>query len=123
NNSRNQSNTSGTFNFNSQQTSQPDSSRLTSWGSSFASFLLGEVNSAGTTLQSTTGYRSYSYSLYAQDDWRVTAKLTLSYGLRWDNAPPLHEVHDQLSSFSAAAMNPVGIPGALVFGGTGPGRI
>jgi len=124
NNSRNQSNTAGTFNFNNQSTSQPNNtSKLGTWGSSFASFLLGEVNSASTTLQSTTGFRSYSYSLYAQDDWRVTTKLTLSYGLRWDNAPPLHEVHDQLSSFSAAAMNPVGIPGALVFGGTGPGRI
>jgi hypothetical protein len=123
NNSRNQSNTAGTFSFNNQQTSQPDSSKLTSWGSSMASFLLGEVNSASATLQSTTGYRLYSYSLFAQDDWRVTSKLTLSYGLRWDDAPPLHEVHDQLSSFSATAMNPVGILGALVFGGSGTGRI
>ena len=123
NNSRNQSSTAGSFSFNNQQTSQPDSSKLTSWGSSFASFLLGEVNNANTTLQSTTGYRSYAYSLYAQDDWRVTSKLTLSYGLRWDNAPPLHEVHNQLSSFSPTAMNPVGIPGALVFGGSGTGRI
>ena len=123
NNSRNQSNTAGTFNFNNQLTSQPNSSRLTSWGSSFASFLLGEVSTASTTLQSTTGFRSYSYSLFAQDDWRVTTKLTLSYGLRWDNAPPLHEVHDQLSSFSPAAPNPVGVNGALVFGGSGPGRI
>ena len=56
NNARNQSNTAGTFNFNNQMTSQPDSSRLTTWGSSFASFLLGELNSASTTLQSTTGY-------------------------------------------------------------------
>jgi hypothetical protein len=123
NNSRNQSNTSGNFSFSNQQTSQPNSSKLTNWGSSFASFLLGEVNNANTTLQSTTGYRQYSYSLFAQDDWRVTSKLTLSYGLRWDNAPPLHEVHDQLSSFSATAINPVGIPGALVFGGNGAGRI
>lgn len=122
NNSRNQSNTSGTFNFSNQLTSQPNNSKLTSWGSSFASFLLGEVSTASTTLQSTTGYRSYSYSLFAQDDWRATSKLTLSYGLRWDNAPPLHEVHDQLSSFSPTAMNPVGVPGALVFGGNGAGR-
>ena len=43
NNSRNQSNTAGTFSFNNQMTSQPNSSRLSNWGSSFASFLLGEV--------------------------------------------------------------------------------
>ena len=33
-----------------------------------------------------------------------------------------HEVHDQLSSFSPTAKNPVGVNGALVFGGTGTGR-
>ncbi|HEY1336196.1 MAG TPA: TonB-dependent receptor [Bryobacteraceae bacterium] len=122
NNSRNQSNTAGTFNFNNQTTSQPDSSQLSNWGSSFASFLLGEVNNASTTLQSTTGYRFYSYSLYAQDDFRINSKFTLSYGLRWDVAPAPHEVHDQVSSFSPTVMNPVGVPGALVFGGSGTGR-
>ena len=123
NNSRSQSNTAGTFNFNNQQTSQPDSSKLNNWGSSFASFLLGEVSNTSTTLPSTTGYRFRSYSLFAQDDWRATTKLTISYGLRWDDAPPLTEVHDQLSSFSPTVLNPVGVPGALVFGGSGPGRI
>ncbi|MDR3703462.1 MAG: TonB-dependent receptor [Candidatus Sulfopaludibacter sp.] len=122
NNSRNQSNTAGSFSFSNQTTSQPDSPSLPNWGSSFASFLLGDVNSAGTTLQSTTGYRFYSYSLFAQDDWRVNSKLTLSYGLRWDVAPAPYEVNNQVSSFSPTVMNPVGIPGALVFGGTGPGR-
>ena len=72
---RNQSTTAGSFTFNNQMTSQPNSSRLSNWGSSFASFLLGEVNSASTTLQSTTGYRFRSYSLFAQDDWRLTSKL------------------------------------------------
>jgi hypothetical protein len=122
NNSRNQSNTAGSFSFSNQTTSQPDSPSLPNWGSSFASFLLGDVNSAGTTLQSTTGYRFYSYSLFAQDDWRINSKLTLSYGLRWDVAPAPYEVNNQVSSFSPTVMNPVGVPGALVFGGPGPGR-
>ena len=122
NNSRNQSSTAGNFTFNNQMTSQPDSSKLSNWGSSFASFLLGELSSANTTLQNTTGYRFRSYSLFAQDDWRLTSKLTLSYGLRWDVAPAPFEVNSQVSSFSPAVMNPVGVPGALVFGGSGAGR-
>ncbi len=122
NNSRSQSNTAGSFSFSNQTTSQPDSSSLSNWGSSFASFLLGDVNSASTTLQSTTGYRFYSYSLFAQDDWRINSKLTLSYGLRWDVAPAPYEVNGQVSSFSPTVINPVGVPGALVFGGNGPGR-
>ena len=122
NNSRSQSTTAGNFSFSNQMTSQPNSSRLSNWGSSFASFLLGELSSANTTLQSTTGYRFRSYGLFAQDDWRITSNLTLSYGLRWDVAPRPYEVQDNMSSFSPTAMNPVGIPGALIFAGTGPGR-
>ena len=121
-NSRSKSTTAGSFSFSNQMTSQPNSTRLSTWGSSFASFLLGELNNANTSLQNTTGYRFRSYALFAQDDWRVTSNLTLSYGLRWDVAPRPYEVQDKMSSFSPAVMNPVGVPGALIFGGTGPGR-
>jgi carboxypeptidase family protein len=122
NNSRNESSTAGSFSFNNQMTSQPDSPNLTSWGSSFASFLLGDLSNANTTLPSTTGYRFGHYSLFAQDDFRVTSKLTLSYGLRWDVATAPYEVNGQVSSFSPNVINPVGVPGALLFGGSGAGR-
>jgi hypothetical protein len=121
-NNRSMSSTAGNFSFSNQMTSQPNSTRLSSWGSSFASFLLGELSSASTTLTSTSAYRFRSYALFAQDDWRMTSRFTLSFGLRWDVAPRPYEVHDKISSFSPTAMNPVGIPGALVFGGSGPGR-
>jgi hypothetical protein len=57
NNSINESSTAGSFSFSNQMTSQPDSPSLTSWGSSFASFLLGDLSSANTTLPNATGYR------------------------------------------------------------------
>ena len=122
-NSRNQGTTAGSFSFNNQMTSQPNSPRLSNWGSSFASFLLGEVNNANTSLQNTTGYRFKSYAFFAQDDWRVTSNLTFSYGLRWDVAPRPYEVQDKMSSFSPTVANPVGVLGALVFAGNGPGRV
>ncbi len=117
-----ESSTAGSFTFSNQMTSQPDSPNLTSWGSSFASFLLGDLSNANTTLPNTTGYRFGHYSLFAQDDFRVTSKLTLSYGLRWDVATAPYEVNGQVSSFSPTVLNPVGVPGALVFGGSGTGR-
>lgn len=124
NNSRSQSNTAGQFNFSNQMTSQPDatSGQYSSWGSSVASFLLGELSGANMNLQYTTGYRFRYVGLFAQDDWRLTSKLTLSYGLRWDVALRPYEVQDKMSSFSPTAPNPVGINGALIFAGTGPGR-
>lgn len=121
-NRRNQSSTAGSFTFSNQMTSQPNSSNLSSWGSSFASFLLGEVRTASTSLQNTLGHRFRSYALFAQDDWRLTNKFTLSYGLRWDVAPAFFEVQDKISSFSPSVMNPVGVYGALLFGGSGPNR-
>lgn len=122
NNSRSESSTAGAFTFSNQMTSQPDSPNLTSWGSSFASFLLGDLQNANTTLPYTTGYRFSHISAFAQDDFRLNSKLTLSYGLRWDVAPAPYEVHNETSSFSPTVMNPVGVMGALIFAGTGTGR-
>ena len=56
-NSRSKSTTAGSFSFSNQMTSQPNSAKLSTWGSSFASFLFGELNNANTSLQNTTGYR------------------------------------------------------------------
>jgi hypothetical protein len=43
--------------------------------------------------------RQYVHSLYAQDDFRVTPKLTLNLGLRWDFATPLFERDNNYSNF------------------------
>jgi hypothetical protein len=54
----------------------------------------------------------------------VNTRLTVSYGLRWEFYPSAFEVNDRWSAFSAGIPNPGagGIPGALVFAGTGTGR-
>jgi len=53
-------------------------------GFGFASFLLGEVNQASVSEPDNTYGRRKSVSLYAEDDIKATAKLTLNLDLRWE---------------------------------------
>lgn len=115
---------SGSFSFSNLVTSQPNAPRYTAWGSSFASFLLGELSSAGVREPYARGARYRSFGVFAQDEWRMTNKLTLSYGLRWEgNAAPF-EPNGTASGFDPTIPNPKagGRLGALVFAGNGPGR-
>jgi hypothetical protein len=47
----------------------------------------------------TTNLRQHVHSLYVQDDWRVTPKLTLNLGLRWEFATPIWERDNLWSNF------------------------
>jgi hypothetical protein len=89
-------------------------------GYSYASFLLGAVNSAGTSVPtySMLGGRYLPFSPYIQDDWKVTPNLTFNIGLRWDYLPPFHEVADRWSFFDATTNNSItNTPGQLRFAG------
>ena len=110
----------GTFSFSNSMTSQPNSSNFGRWGDPFASFLLGSVNTADALLGDMTGQRFRRYALFAQDEWRATSKLTLSYGLRWDYNSPMFEVNNKYSSFQPDLVNPGagGRLGALAFANT-----
>jgi len=101
------------------QTSFPGSG-----GSSFASFLLGDAHSGSTeTIRVVTQKYPY-FGFYAQDDWRITRKLILNLGLRYDFTLPPTNKKDEYSDFNPARPNPSadGYPGALWFAGFGPGR-
>jgi hypothetical protein len=89
-------------------------------GFPYASFILGAVNSTSTTLQpfSDTGERFKPISPYVQDDYKITPKLTLNIGLRWDYMPPFHEVLNRWSFLNATLTNPyTGNLGSLQFAG------
>jgi hypothetical protein len=55
-------------------------------GSGLASYLLGDVSSFTRYVSNSldAGERQTREFIYAQDTWRVTPKLTLNYGLRWE---------------------------------------
>src|SRR5207248_2063977 len=69
-------------------------------------------------------YRRQSYALFVQDTWKVTRRLTLDYGLRWDLSRPTREIDNRWSEFSPTTPNPSagGLPGATIFEGFGTGR-
>lgn len=93
-------------------------------GLSYASLLVGEIDKGSFTqyLQQEFGARFRAISPYAQDDWKITQKLTLNLGLRYDFFPTVTEVHNAEGFFSPTLANPVtGINGALAFTGNGSG--
>jgi len=53
-------------------------------GNSLATFLLGFPNSAQVQKNIDPAYRHFYYAGFIQDDWKLTSRLTLNVGLRWD---------------------------------------
>ena len=123
-NAREGGSSSGSFTFSNLTTSQPDASQYSSWGNALASFLVGGVSSASIQQPRATGARYRSAALFAQDEWRMTKRFTLSYGLRWEGNSAPYEPNGTASGFDPTVPNPTagGRLGALVFAGTGTGR-
>ncbi|NYF77935.1 TonB-dependent receptor [Granulicella arctica] len=47
----------------------------------------------------------YSYAWFAQDDWKITPKLTLNFGFRYELHPPLKEIHYDTAAFDPNYVN------------------
>jgi len=89
-------------------------------GFGYASFLLGDYTS--TTQTPSEDYRQghLSFAYYLQDSWKVTRKLTMTYGLRWDLGTAVKEQYGRVGQFDPNAANPSagGRLGATQFAGT-----
>ena len=65
-----------------------------------------------------SSFRSTSWDLFVQDDWRATDKLTVNAGLRYEYFSPLSEADNRLVTLDAAPGFTAAVP--VVAGGTGP---
>lgn len=93
-------------------------------GSAYASYLVGAVFTGNVRTQtiSDVGGRYHPIAPYVQDSWRVTSKLTVNMGLRYDYLQPYHEVKDRIAFINPTLTNPVtGNLGVIQFGGFGSG--
>jgi hypothetical protein len=117
-------NSGGTFNFTARTTAIPGQSYTARVGNSFASFLLGEVDSASVGVPLNPRCRRDAISLFVQDDWKATRRLTLNLGLRWSGDTPAYETKDRIANFNPYLPDPNGnnLPGAVEYMGFGPGR-
>jgi hypothetical protein len=96
----------GRFDFNQNLTSNcagitSGCTLVTNTGFDFASFLLGYASNASRTLFDSGTYTEVrpEIAAYIQDDIRVTDRLTVNAGLRYDLFVPWVEVNDQQSNF------------------------
>ena len=64
-----------------------------------ADFIFGTPSIINLGTNVVTNLRQHVHSLYAQDDFRMTSKLTLNLGLRWDFATPLYDRDNNYSNF------------------------
>ena len=94
----------GNFYFSNNQTAVPD--HLGNTGYSFASFLLGTVDSADRIGSQELRLQNTDVSTYVQDDIKLMPRLTVNVGLRWDIMVPFSEKNNSIVYFDSKVPNP-----------------
>ncbi len=107
----------GSFTFNGQFTSRTPGSGT---GNAIADLLLGQTSTAVLTTRQIVNMSASNYGFYFNDNWKVSPKLTLNLGLRYELTTRYRERDNRQASFD---LNP-GSPtyGTVVFPGDGDHR-
>ncbi len=110
-----------TFSFNRAftQGSNPNTAGATS-GFGFASFMLGTPAGGTVGFGAPVTETVKNFALFAQDDWRLTPKLTLNLGLRWEYEGGITDRYGAISNFDPSVrstINGLNLTGGLAFPG------
>lgn len=109
----------GWYQFSAAETAQVvnGTARTATTGNSYASFLLGLVDYANMVKPVNNNTHAQNLGIFAQDNWRASQNLSLSFGLRWDIEPPSYDVSNRVSAMSPTTPNPGAgnLPGAYLF--------
>jgi hypothetical protein len=117
------SGSNGSFTFNGEYTSQKASSASLSTastgGTPVADLLMGLPSAASVQINSGLYEVNTKYNaVYFQDDIRLTPKLTINAGIRYEHEPGFHEINNKfVVGFSRTAVNPIPTTGASPLGG------
>ena len=98
------------FTFNRGMSSGPDPRVVNSStaGFGYASFLMGTGASGSEVHGVRPALESKSFGIYLQDDWKVTHRLTVTLGLRWDFETGVTERYDRFAVFDPEVASPLG---------------
>ncbi len=111
----------GYFHFSQDVTEQEVGAFNPDQGNPFADILVGYGDYGGIAIYPAVEDKSKETGFYAQDDWRVTPKLTLNLGLRYEWSTPYTERNNLLQFSNFTGNSGVTVPGLPLISGPLPG--